>query len=329
MNWDRVRQWDRVRDGMSDMELADERDDRWFAREAEREQAREQRAADRRSTNSAGYAAKPTPPKKEPAKTAKAPAGKNLKPAAVAQRLGIPTSLVQAAIDAQTAASTGLGGLAKNERQRTAARRLGVTPDELRMLRRALAGNPDALDKRERIAGLIRTAAAHQGSAPPAPAPTPPPATGRKTPRGVITSQSAPATAAPPPRTPSAPTPQRAKMPKQKPSAKGPKPPDPKDQAMVYVTTWGNVVHLFHDCHSARGFRNANDRDPDLYRVPVQDPSCRGRRVCGTCRQVTFANAKKVDDQLRRFHGKPFDESEWKKQGWFRPKPSGKPIGKR
>lgn len=42
MNWDRVRDWDRVRGDLTHAELADERDERWFAREQEREEARRQ-----------------------------------------------------------------------------------------------------------------------------------------------------------------------------------------------------------------------------------------------------------------------------------------------
>lgn len=43
MNGDRVRNWDRVRDGRSDMELADARDEQWLQRERAREDARGER----------------------------------------------------------------------------------------------------------------------------------------------------------------------------------------------------------------------------------------------------------------------------------------------
>lgn len=319
MNWDRVRQWDRVRDGMSDMELADARDERWFAREAEREAAREaRRAARAKPTAKRAAATKPNAAKKAAAKNGQA---KNLKLAEVARRLGVKPAEAQAAVDAQNQAATGLGGLTKVDRVSTAARRLGITGDELRLLRRALAGNVDALTPRERVASLVRTVAGTEVTGPPPPTKSAKPAPARK----VITSSSAPAhskSTAPA----AAPSTKRKKTQKRSnvlhPVAK-------LADGMVYVTTWGNVVHLFHDCHSTRGFRGTNEPDPDLYRVPVNDPSCRGRRVCGTCRNVTFANAKRVEEQLRRFHGKPFDEAEWQRQGWFRPKPSGKPFNRR
>lgn len=325
MNWDRVRQWDRVRGGKSDMELADERDERWFAREAEREAAREARRAARSKPTKNAPAAKKTPAARKTAATkktaAKRPESKNLKLAEVARRLGVKPVEAQAALDAQNRAATGLGGLTKADRLSTAARRLGVTGEELRLLRRALAGNADALTRRERVASLVRTVAGAEVGEPPAPTRPETPVSARK----VITSSAAPThskSVAPAPAPPTKRKKKQKRSNSSQPAATGTGP-------MVYVTTWGNVVHLFHDCHSTRGFRGANEPDPDLYRVPVNDPSCRGRRVCGTCRNVTFANARKIEEQLRRFHGKPFDEAEWQRQGWFRPKPSGKPINRR
>lgn len=305
MNWDRVRQWDRVRDGMSDMELADDRDERWFAREAERESGRDaQRSVRPRPPTNAAVVRSTT------ANTiSKATQSKNLTLGEVAQRVGVQPAEAQAAPHAQNRAATGLGGLGKTERLSTAARRLGITGDELRLLRRALAGNVDALISRERVASLVRTVAGGNVIEDGAPRK----GTKMSATRGTIPSSSAPTAAST----------KRKKKPK---STTAPQ-PAVKNHAMVYVTMWGNVVHLFRDCHSARGFRGTREPDPNIYRVPVQDPSCRGRRVCGTCRNVTFANAKKVEDQLRRFHGKAFDEAEWQRQGWSRPKPNGQPIG--
>lgn len=310
MNWDRVRQWDRARDGRSDMELADERDERWFAREAEREAAREARRAARSTPTARARSAKKAPAAQKPVVQKRQ--AKNLRLAEVANRLGVKPAEAQAAVDAQNQAATGLGGFTKAERVSTAARRLGITADELRLLRRALAGNVDALSPRERVASLVRTVARTEPSeqrAPKKPEKSPPA-------RDVITSRSAPA---------------RSKSSKRKKQQRSSvlQPVAKVTDGMVYVTTWGSVVHLFHECHSIRGFRGTNEVDPDLYRVAISDPSCRGRRVCATCRNVTFANAKKVEEQLRRFHGKPFDEAEWQRRGWFRPKPSGKPLGHR
>lgn len=58
------------------------------------------------------------------------PAAKNLKPREVAQRLGVTPADAQAALDAQNDAATRPGGLTKQERLSTAARRVGITTDE-------------------------------------------------------------------------------------------------------------------------------------------------------------------------------------------------------
>jgi len=62
------------------------------------------------------------------------------------------------------------------------------------------------------------------------------------------------------------------------------------------------------------------------YRVPVKDPSGRGRRVCGTCKQLDGRTATEIDRELCPMHGGAFDERDWKRYGWSRPKPTGKPF---
>ena len=293
MNWDRVRQWDRQRGGMSDMELEDEREERWFEREADSELQRQ----DRQEPRPAAKQAKARP-KRSRNRTKKT--RKNLDLPAVAARLGVTAGEARRSDATVVQAASGLEGLMKPERTAAVARRLRITPVELRLLRRALAGNEDVLADRERLASLVRSTAAQAPAAP-------------------VSEQRDD-------RSPQV-APEQSSASKAAKTQKGRKPGRGEDQ-LVYVTTWGNVVHLFHDCHKTRGFRGPQEADPDLYRVPVQDPSCRGRRVCGGCKGSSAVSAKKVDEQLRRFHGKPFDESEWKRQGWNRPKPKGTPINR-
>lgn len=49
LNWERVRNWDRVRGDLSEVELADEREERWFALDNAREESKELQRKDRRN----------------------------------------------------------------------------------------------------------------------------------------------------------------------------------------------------------------------------------------------------------------------------------------
>ena len=141
---------------MSYMELADERDERYFAREAEKEEARAVRRGGRTSPPARSAPAnRPSTASVDNARSA----AKNLTLGEVAQRLRVSVAVVRAAHRAQNEASTGLGGLARREKLLLAARRLGITAEELRLPRRALAGNADVLNSPERIASLVRTTA--------------------------------------------------------------------------------------------------------------------------------------------------------------------------
>lgn len=273
LRWDRVWDWDRVRDGRSNAELAEDRDQRWFDAEMAREAVEH-----------------PTGPA--------TPGGAKPKGERLAAGLGVILAQLKAAQAADVAAATGLGGMTAAARRDATARRLGITTPELKLLRLALQGTVPA--DRNRAASLIRLIAG--GDQLPAPA-----APGRFG-RPVRPTGSPPA--APRGRRPAG-------------------PPARKNDLPAYVTTWGNVVHLYWDCLNTRGFRHVTELDPDVYQVSPRDPCCRGRRVCGTCKEANSRTADRLALELFRFHGKPFDEAEWAKGGWYRPRPTGVPIKRR
>ena len=163
---------------------------------------------------------------------------------------------------------------------------------ELKGLRRALAGTGGRAD--ERLSSIIRT---------------------------VLTgSQSTPA----PPDTP--PTPRPAKPRRPSAAAKKAAAKASKADPLVYVTLWGQAAHLFFDCQNIRGFRHVLEPDPDVYQVKTSDLSCRGRRVCGTCKNNSSVAGENVRQALLRFHGAPFSASRWADEGWHRVPPRDPPV---
>lgn len=114
--------------------------------------------------------------------------------------------------------------------------------------------------------------------------------------------------------------------------AQRPKPPQlkksksKKGDRPIFLTKWGQAVHLFYDCVNIRGFRELQEPDPDIYRVHANDPSCRGRKVCGTCTRHSHADGAKVKEALRRFHGLPFSEAKWRDESWHRVHPKEPPF---
>ena len=335
MNWDRVRDQDRVRGGRSDMELADDREEQWLEREREREREREDRRQDQGATppplrgiiaagrlgqQSASRSKKPAPARPDaPRKAVPKPAGGPLTKGEIAGLLGVTPGEVEAARVVETKASSGLTGVSKGERLRFAGRRLGITPEELTLLRKALAGH---VSSPQRAAAALRTALRHAptgseasttGKRPSATKPKP----GSKT-------SPAPAGRAGPPKSPSKPKPGRT------PKRSSGRPAGGATSASpVYVTKWGNVVHLYWDCPNARGFRQRGEPDADVFKVTVGDPCCRGRRVCATCKNGSGVAGADVERKLRSLHGKAFDESDWERHGWARPMPKGAPINRR
>lgn len=296
MRWDKVRDSDRVRDGRSDLEMAEDRDEEWHRRESEREaklsQGRYGRGRVSNQSPSKRLPKKVRPVKKAAKKKRAVSAKAAARQESLARRLGVAAEVMKRAEANVERASAGLGGLSKKRRREFAARRLGITGKELGLVRTVLNGSVDDA-QRNRAALLVETVASRTGWAedPPVPKPT-------------DTARTSKAKAGPP------------KAGKKSVGKVG-------NDTTVFVTKWGNVVHLYANCHSARGFRKAAEKDPSIYRVPVKDPSCRGRRVCGTCKNASGFKAKSVDEVLRRLHGPAFDERRWEKEGWSRPVPSG------
>jgi hypothetical protein len=343
MNWRKVRDSDRVRDGRSDAEMAEDRDEERLAREREREAARGKgrfgrgrapgdstrfsRSSTKKVKRLAKAASQPRPPKPAvkngpkkippPPKPKKIPPPPKVKaPAAsvirIADQIGVAVEDVVSARRNETIASTGLGGLEKKERAERTAARLGITAKEVGMFRAAMNGRSDP-GETGRIASVVSTVAAVTGL----------------TVQRVETSSKRPSTKKKAVTKSAKGKRSTATVSAKSKSGKGSnKKPDGKE-ANVFVTMWGNVVHLHHDCHSTRGFRKEREPDPLIYRVSVRDPSCRGRRVCGTCRQTGGSKGGEVDRQLRRLHGAAFDEKAWAKNGWSRPTPRGEAINRK
>ena len=335
MNWDRLQNSDRVRGGRSDAEMAEDRDEAWFQREMEREALRgvgrygrgrapappakrsgkpKAKTAKKKLQGSGPTGAKSLESRKPKSSAVKMPVGakKNRsapKPERLADQLGVTTAEISDARRKDAVASTGLGGMTKSERRERAAARLGISKRELEMVRSALAGTVDPAEA-ARVGMLIQTVASRTGLANSKPAVTSAVETTRSRSREPTDRKRVRSS------TPTG-APAKAKAKKGKTGGR---------EATVFVTMWGNVVHLHHDCHSARGFRHAEEPDPLIYRVPVKDPSCRGRRVCGTCKRIDGRKGGEVEPELRRMHGAAFDERAWERHGWSRPRPQGQPI---
>ncbi len=333
MNWDRLQSRDRMRGGRSDAEMAEDRDDAWFQREMERESLRgvgrygrgrapapparrsgkpKTKTTKKKPQGSGPKEATGPKPRKPRSAAVKMPVGaKKKRPAPkvdeLAERLGITAAEITDARRNDATASTGLGGMTKSERRERAAARLGITKRELEMVRSALAGSVDPAEA-VRVCMLIQTVASRTGLA---------------------NSKAAVTSAADTTKSRSRKPTERKRVRSSKQATdpvKAKKGRAGEREATVFVTMWGNVAHLHHDCHSARGFRHAQEPDPLIYRVPVKDPSCRGRRVCGTCKRMDGRKGEKVEQELRRMHGAAFDERDWERHGWSRPKPQGQPI---
>src|SRR4051812_17811656 len=126
MNWDRVRDWDRVRGDLSDMELADERDERWLQRERDRD---ERKATPVVSSRSAPRVPKPLGVAKQklprPGPATGVPTSRT---SHLATALGVSTKVLHEARQAETQTSAALTGMKSKKRLAMAARQLGITP---------------------------------------------------------------------------------------------------------------------------------------------------------------------------------------------------------
>jgi len=168
----------------------------------------------------------------------------------------------------------------KSERTEAAARRLSLTAVELKALRSALATPSEAATARS------RALARHVLGLPPlrskidAPAP-------KQGARG--STQVRPT--------------QRTGSPIYKPVV-GHSPlwsPDTR----VFITAWGDVIHLHADCHGIRGFRHVDEPDPKVHQVSLRDPVCGNRRACRKCFDVwSSTTIDRFDGFLEDLHGR-------------------------
>lgn len=204
----------------------------------------------------------------------------------LARSLGVTVEQLNSAHRAESDATTGLAGVP--DKNAKVAKRLGITTSELKVLRKALSGTSVS---KTQAASLIRTVAESGArAASPAGGVRPRPAATDASIRRAAGDEPLPATTS------------------------------------VYVTTWGQVVHLHHDCPSARGFRHVGEPDPDLYKVEARDPSCKGRRVCGTCKNRASVLARRIEYLLKSLHGAFYTDAQWR-QAFGRPRPNGSLVG--
>jgi len=219
-----------------------------------------------------------------------------------AKALGVTVDELRSADLNASAASQGLADLGKAERRELVARRLGISKTELTLVRDALAGKVEP-DDRLRVTGLVQLVSERSGWA------------------EVDAAERSRVKKAKPKAATKSKKAKKAQLPKTVGSKRG-----PSGETPVYVTKWGNVVHMYSDCHSTRGFRNQLEADPFIYQVLVKDPCCRGRKTCGTCSRHDSMRGRKIEQVLRRLHGEAFDEGRWAASGWNRPLPTGRVI---
>jgi hypothetical protein len=193
----------------------------------------------------------------------------------LATALGLTLAELRALRRQIAVAESNLGGTPKPQRLALVARRLSITPAELQTLRSALAGGSRTGSTAARVlAGhVIGLPALKQtlGAAPPKTAARP---STRTSAGGVRVGR----------------TPKFFR--------------DWNADTNVFVTTWGNAVHMYADCHGTRGFRHAREPDPIVYQARLRDPVCVGRRACRKCFDVwSPSTIDRLDDLLEDLHG--------------------------
>lgn len=73
---------------------------------------------------------------------------------------------------------------------------------------------------------------------------------------------------------------------------------------LVYLTSLGDAVHLYSDCHGMRGFRHAEEPDPVVHQVRLRDPTCAERRACRKCFNVWSPTMlERLDGLIEGLHG--------------------------
>lgn len=72
----------------------------------------------------------------------------------------------------------------------------------------------------------------------------------------------------------------------------------------VFVTPWGDVVHMYADCFGTRGFRHGSDPDPVIHQARLRDPICGDRRACRMCFDyLSRETLDRFDEFLEALHG--------------------------
>lgn len=206
-----------------------------------------------------------------------------------------------------SAAAAGLSGT-KAEKASRAARRLSITPAELKLLRAALGSQFVA----ERYPARERQLARHViGLTPlqttytkPKPAPgTTPPKVGKNP-----TNRTSSSLTTKPARRPPATSPVST-------GASFLRRRDWSADSKVYVTPWGDRVHRYHDCHGMRGFRHANEPDPEIIIVSLRDPVCAARPACRKCFDWSVSRYNEFDQFMEDLHGPADPRPTWNGRG--------------
>lgn len=214
-----------------------------------------------------------TPEQPQSASTALAKAAKHERRAQLADALDLSAEELVFLHRQLAVAASGLDG--RVDRRELTARRLSISPGELIVLRTAIA--QDDRSKRirvrpiaRRVIGLAPLRLSLDGRAP--------------QPRAAITT-GAPVT-------------------RRQAGYRRVRGEDWNGDTNVFVTDWGDKVHLYADCRGLRGFRTAGEPDPDVHQARLRDPVCRDRGGCGWC----FGNwspwdIDRLDKVIEALHG--------------------------
>ena len=188
-----------------------------------------------------------------------------------AQAFGLSPNEFRALQRRRAEAESGLQGFPKTKRLELAARRLSITPQELKLLRSA-SSTPVGTNHPERVRSIARSIIALKPTTQPKPTKARSPQTPTRRP-GIAG-----------------------------PSAIGHWKPD----RVVYLTDWGDVVHIDHDCPGIWGFRSHGEPPPVIFSVTLRDPRCGGRRGCMKCIGAHWSNhvLQQLENQINNLHGK-------------------------
>lgn len=300
MNWDRARRQVGYAKATDHADREDEADERYFEREAARENRhwawrsddRHQvrptpaRGPSRGNTTSSPPVKRVTSQVSTPARTKKkrSKAEKAADQLRLAHRLGLSPKDLELLKSRVAIAWRNLPDVGKVERRKYAVARLRITQNEWAHLSRALTSRVPTDD--DFRAGLIGRGVIRsdldltRGQTASTSAVSSTPSTTRRR------TSAAPTTSRPKPRRYSA-----GRAGKQLGSG-----------FRVYAIEFGDVVHLDNDCHGMRGFRHTNQPDPAVIIVGLDHPLCRDRRPCKKCFHSQELQVRTERD-LAKFHG--------------------------